>query len=131
MKPKVAAKAPPAEKKTRDFSSDLEAYLQDWNLSQQDADHHWKFNKILQEWGITHCVDKEFVSATCFKLLVPYLVTVQGAARQRMEERLRTVLQEANSSTNLDLDDNALKEQARRGERARKVLIAIGAPVDF
>lgn len=116
----------PIEKKTRDFSSDLEVYLQDWVSFQADTNHPWKFNKILQEWSIQHCIEKSKISPTLFKSLIPYLSTVQGGARQRMEDRMKSLVQNEGVEEGV-ADDIDEKERTRRVERALKVLRALGS----
>lgn len=84
--------------KRRDFSSDLMEYLERWeayHLSVKKgedvtsaAQQGWKFNKVLQEWALQHCLDKTAVSSELFKRLLPYLLTVQGKAKERLIEQL-------------------------------------------
>lgn len=124
--PQKKGEAPkPVEKKTRDFSGDLEAYLNDWAAFQQDSGHPWKFNKILQEWAIQNCVEKPKVAASLFKLLLPYLATVQGGARQRMEERMRNLIENNGVEDGVSAEEEE-KDRSRRVERAVKVLRALG-----
>lgn len=116
----------PIEKKARDFGVDLEVYLNDWSAFQQDSSHPWKFNKVLQEWAISNCIEKPKVSAALFKLLLPYLATVQGGARQRMEERMRKLVENDGAEDGQDENEDE-KDRSRRAERAVKVLRALGA----
>lgn len=115
----------PTERKSREFSSDLEAYLNGWAAFQQDSGASWKFNKVLQEWGIQNCVEKPKVSAALFKLLLPYLATVQGGARQRMVTRMRNLVENDGAEDGHDEDEDD-KDKSRRAERALKILRALG-----
>jgi hypothetical protein len=92
---KKSKKAQPKRKKkkagkkndrTRDFSGDLETYLEEWEQREADG-AAWKFNKILQAWALDNCFYKKKVSSGLFKQLIPYLLTVQGGAMDRLVSR--------------------------------------------
>lgn len=92
------------ERHRRDFVSDLSDYLQAWdenrrivasNSSSSDQENKkWKFNKVLQEWALQHCLDKQRISSDLFKHLTPYLLTIQGKAKDRLIERLEEIIRQ-------------------------------------
>jgi hypothetical protein len=95
-KDKKSKKAQPKRKKkkagkkndrVRDFSGDLETYLEEWEQREADGAAAWKFNKILQAWALDNCFYKKKVSSGLFKQLIPYLLTVQGGAMDRLVSR--------------------------------------------
>ncbi len=86
-KPKKAKKVD----KTRDFSGDLEDYLEQW-VDRETEGSTWKFNKILQAWALDNCFNKKKVSSDLFKQLLPYLLSVQGGALDRLAERAAIIL---------------------------------------
>lgn len=62
------------------------AYLQAWR-AREDGNSEgapWKFNKATQAWLLRHAYDSELVPKDVFKLLLKYLVGLQGAARERL-----------------------------------------------
>lgn len=63
------------EPKGRDFSGDLEEYLQGW---EQKAVATWKFNKVLQAWALSNTFDESKIDTDLFDKLCPYLESVQG-----------------------------------------------------
>lgn len=65
----------------RDFVSDLKSYLQAWKL--RDS-HDWKFNKVLQTWALQNCFEKHKIDSKLFKELLPYIMSIQGAAMERL-----------------------------------------------
>ena len=64
-----------AEAKGRDFSGDLEEYLNGW---EQRSVNSWKFNKVLQAWALNNAFEKDKIESKLFKLLCPYIESVQG-----------------------------------------------------
>jgi hypothetical protein len=96
--------------KHRDFATDLTEYLQQWEDDMRklnSSEKKWKFNKVLQEWALQHCLQKQLVSSELFKKLTPYIATVQGKAK----ERLVTVLQEV-----MNREDEAVPETTEGDE---------------
>lgn len=83
--------APPAPK-GRDFSTDLKDYLKAWK-KRDSGDSEWKFNKILQVWAITHCLNDKRIDDPLLNRLIPYLQSVQGSARDRMVQMLEDAMQ--------------------------------------
>lgn len=71
--------------KSRDFSGDLGTYVLAWKGDR--AVTGWKFNKILQNWALAECLNGDAISKDLFHVLLPYLVSVQGGARDRLLER--------------------------------------------
>lgn len=91
--------------KHRDFATDLNEYLEQWeeDKNSNSNEKKWKFNKVLQEWALQHCLQKQLVSSELFKRLTPYIATVQGKAK----ERLVTVLEEV-----MNREDETVPETA-------------------
>ena len=88
-----ACQATSTLKENRDFKKDLENYLELWSASKKSsAEGIWKFNKVLQSWGVSNILDKGKISASLFKLFCPYLATIQGAARDRIKESMTHVI---------------------------------------
>jgi len=71
----------------RDYSNELRNYLAEWkNRDVYDNDMvTWKFNKLLQSWALENCFDKKRVDSITFKALLPYIMTIQGAALNRLK----------------------------------------------
>eukprot|EP01031_Cornospumella_fuschlensis_P030268 gene30268-36577_t len=108
--------APPAPK-GRDFSSDLKDYLKAWK-KRESGDSQWKFNKVLQVWAISNCLNDKKIDDPLLKRLIPYLQSVQGGARDRMvqmlEEAMQGKLQEEDSADGeavVDLTDEQLHKK--------------------
>ncbi len=41
---------------------------------------------MLQAWGLENCFDKDKIDAKLFKELIPYILTVKGAALDRLSK---------------------------------------------
>ena len=89
--------------RTRDFPGDLEEYLEQWTDRETEGSA-WKFNKILQAWALDHCFNKKKVSNDLFKQLLPYLLSVQGGALDRLANRAAIIL--STDKTDI-IDDDA------------------------
>lgn len=120
------------KKKARNFTSDLRLYLELWKQHIEILSGNaggaqytmWKFNKVLQAWALDHCLDKEKVPLDLFKVLLGYIATVKGGARERLRDQMVELVQKADERTarHEQLDD---EEQAEL-KRAKKVLVTIG-----
>jgi hypothetical protein len=92
-------------KSKRDFLSDLSSYLESWkNHIINPTSSTWKFNKILQEWALQHCLEEEKIPNKLFRLLLEYILTVKGASKSRLIDRMNDFidLQEgSNESSNV------------------------------
>jgi hypothetical protein len=77
--------------KTRDFPGDLEQYVNEWT-ERNDGNNTWKFNKILQAWALDHCFDKKKIDSSLFKVILPYLLTIQGGALDRLVSKAASIL---------------------------------------
>jgi hypothetical protein len=116
-------------KKSRDFSSDLKLYLDQWQAHQRAVAANdqvvlqyspWKFNKVLQAWALEHCVDKELLSLELFKQLLLYIATVRGGARDRLREKMMLIIEENEVQASTD---DAIAAEVKR---AKKVLVTLG-----
>jgi len=107
-----------AKAKSRDFSSDLASYLQQWKGTQGSSptpsSSGWKFNKVLQNWALAECLNGECIAKNLFHDLLPYLCSVQGGARDRLLERCDVLT--------LSVDDQAEAGVSTEAKRARKVV---------
>lgn len=74
----------PKPSKVRDYSNDLKEYLSMWRVREETG--QWKFNKVLQAWALDNCFEKDKIDAALFKELIPYILTVKGAALDRLSE---------------------------------------------
>ena len=90
-KKKKKTKAVEKVDKTRDFSGDLEEYLQEWE-DRNNEGAQWKFNKILQAWALDNCFSKKNIGSLLFKKLIPYVLTVQGGAMDRLVSRAAAIM---------------------------------------
>jgi hypothetical protein len=98
-------------KKNRDFSADFEEYLELWERREEDGSE-WKFNKVLQAWALDNCFRKKKIEATLFKSLIPYLLTVQGGAADRLTTRAASILStDKEDVINDDGDDEVEPEE--------------------
>ena len=77
--------------KSRDFSADLMEYLRSWSNRIHGSDN-WKFNKVLQNWSLDSCFDKNKVDKATFRLWLKYLPTIKGGALLRISDRLDEIL---------------------------------------
>jgi hypothetical protein len=92
----------------------LDSYLEHWA-----TDHStWKFNKVLQNYGLEHCWDKEKIDKSLFRKLLPYLGSIQGGARDRLLQRAQEVIDGDNQ------DEGTLK----RAIKVRSTLTATAHP---
>lgn len=103
----------------RDFATDLTEYLSRWRQHQlsgtasTSSEPIWKFNKVLQEWALQHCLDKQYVSSDLFKNLIPYILTVQGKAKNRFMTKLEEINnQEGPQEPQTDNDDSNADTEA-------------------
>lgn len=88
-KPRVK-KSPAKRKKDKkkpkklhhDFVQELTDYLSAWES--RHVSTQWKFSKIIQTWALENCFDKRKIDSKLFKHLLPYLITVQGVAVERL-----------------------------------------------
>jgi hypothetical protein len=88
--PKKKKKKAPKVEKSRDFVGDLETYLEEWSDREQTGT--WKFNKILQAWTLDNCFSKKKMPSALFKQAIPYLLTVQGGAMDRLVSRAAAIM---------------------------------------
>jgi hypothetical protein len=115
--------------KSRDFATDLSVYVDQWKESvgtnQPDL---WKFNKVLQEWALQHCLTKTLVPADLFKKLLPYVATVKGSALTRLVERLKEIADQEVEDVEESSDDPEQVEKLIKSievKRAKRILTAI------
>lgn len=112
--PKKKKKKTSSEKKvdrTRDFAGDLDDYLELWEERESEGSS-WKFNKILQAWALDNCFNKKKVDSALFKRLIPYLLTVQGGAMDRLTSRAAAIL----STDKSDIVDDDKEETVTLAE---------------
>ena len=81
----------------RDFSNDLLKYIEAWEIksskSSSVSDRSWKFNKVLQTWGVSNMLDKEKLNSSLFKRFCPYVASIQGEIRNRILTNMNEVIQ--------------------------------------
>jgi hypothetical protein len=99
----------------------LKEYLSEWKIRQQDESHPWKFNKVLQEWAIQNCTDPSKLHNKVFKKLLPYLVTIQGSARTRLESIVSAARENNNESNNSSAQGDDMKVEDNAFQRALKI----------
>lgn len=103
---KKAKKASSPKSPSREFSEDLKQYLISW---QSREDGQWKFNKIIQAWALEHCMVKEKIDSKLFKMLLPYILTVKGAALKRLMESVEAVIESDGGYADADQGDEMKK----------------------
>ena len=85
MKSKTSKKKAARRIIHEDFGNELRDYLDKWSARQHGGDNEgWKFNKVVQTWALDHCFDKKKIDSKLFKSLLPYVLTVKGAALNRL-----------------------------------------------
>jgi hypothetical protein len=90
MKSKTSKKKAARRIIHEDFGNELRDYLDKWSARQHGGDNEgWKFNKVVQTWALDHCFDKKKIDSKLFKSLLPYVLTVKGAALNRLSVLLR------------------------------------------
>jgi hemerythrin len=124
-----------ATQRHREFASDLENYLSLWEDSKVNDGTGWKFNKVLQEWALQHCLEKDMISPNLFKKLIPYAQTVHGKARDRLCERLNSELTEEsngnggdNSAGETESASETEEMKLEKRKRAKKLISALSSP---
>jgi hypothetical protein len=111
----------------RNFKEDVREYIDAWSNREIDPSG-WKFNKVLQTWMLAHVLDEAVIDKDLFKDLCPYIASVTGGARDRLQTSLNEAIQKALESAGGALIDQT-EEQVAAGEaieaaakRARKLL---------
>jgi len=84
----VVAVGPGAAARHRDFSGDLEAYVTTWANDKAS----WKFNKVLQNFMLDHIFSADRIGKDLFRLLLPYIASIQGGARDRLLARVDKIV---------------------------------------
>jgi hypothetical protein len=118
--------AEPPTSKSRDFASDLHEYLVQWEFKEQEGSM-WKFNKVLQAWAIANCTDGDKIKPKLFKKLMPYLDSVQGGTRIRLQEVLKNIILPPNAvdGASNSVADSAeeIEQKLKKLKRAEKILM--------
>lgn len=99
----------------RDFLSDLSLYLESWK--NHTVDHNsstWKFNKILQEWALQHCLEEDRIPNKMFRLLMEYILTVKGASKTRLVDRIKEFIDSQENSNEDSKIDNTKILRAKK-----------------
>ena len=105
----------------RDYSGDLKDYLLNWN-NRNKVNSSWKFSKVIQSWALQNSFDAELIPVETFEMLIPYIATTQGAARDRIHEAATVVANEDN-----DEDDNNIL----RKQRAAEILQVLSQYIEY
>lgn len=121
---KVAGDA--KSKYNRNFSQDLQAYLNSWKVTRDNERNEvkqedilpWKFNKILQAWALDNCFDKKKIDTLMFKELLPYIITIKGGAIDRLATRAQDILDGTYSATKTEDKNDRETEDAEMGQPA-------------
>lgn len=87
---KAKTAPPPPIAASRNFSTDLLMYLSTWASRSIIP---WKFNKVLQNWALEHYSDSSKIDGAIFELLIPYLESVQGVARDRLIQTAQATIE--------------------------------------
>ncbi len=117
------------EQKHRDFNGDLVSYLEQW-AGKDEADSNWKFSKVLQTWALENCFHKTKIENDTFKILLPYLCTVQGQARDRLLASASVVIEnycddtkvEENETQTENVESAIDKNQLKRALKVKGAL---------
>ena len=117
--------------KSRDFSTDLDEYLTRWE--EREKISGWKFSKVLQSWAIAHLFDKKQVSKELFKKLLPYIDSIQGAAKTRLVQVARDLISKTEEPSKLEnINENDVQQvkdiapKSNVSRRATRVLKVLG-----
>ena len=89
---------------SRSYSDELSDYLAAWE-SRGEPGHQWKFSKVIQSWALDNCFQHEKIDTDLFKSLIPYIVTVQGIARDRLFAAANEIIDKCESGEELAHDD--------------------------
>ena len=93
----------PSKKQKRDFSSDLQEYLEEW--TEREETRVWKFNKNLQTYALDNCLDVNRIDSHLFNKLVPYVGSVVGTSRNRLLDFCRHKVEEYNGKSDEEKDE--------------------------
>ena len=74
----------------RDFATDLRSYIESWR--NRNTEGTWKFNKVLQTWALDNILSCDKINKPLFKLTCEYVMSVQGAARERLLQEMKVAL---------------------------------------
>ena len=66
----------------------VSSYVKAW-ASRGESGSAWKFNKAKELWVLRHARDRARVSKDVFKLMLPYIASVQGGSRERLAAELK------------------------------------------
>jgi hypothetical protein len=82
-------------KENRDFTTDLDNYLTNWQNGESSG---WKFNKIIQTWAINNVLDTAKFGEELFQKFIPYAKSIQGASKDRLLTFANTEISEENTN---------------------------------
>jgi hypothetical protein len=88
----------------RSFTTQLTEYLDAWENRDSAP---WKFSKVIQSWALENCFHKDKIDTDLFKRLIPYILTVQGGARDRLLTAADDMITKCESGETLLDDDEA------------------------
>ena len=66
----------------------LMEYIKQWSEDRPN----WKYNKRMNLVALTTAFDASRCDKTTFRALLPYLVSVQGGARERLVQQVETII---------------------------------------
>lgn len=81
----LSVKNPVGEKK---HATEALSYLQLWSINRD----HWKFQKRIQSWLLRNCLNVNLVDDKRFEILVEYIGSVKGAAKQTTLTEMQTLV---------------------------------------
>jgi WKF domain len=117
--PSVKKPKQPQHVKTKDYGDEIKEYLSAW--ANQSNGAPWKFSKKFQTVAIDQSLDKDKLDSDSFKtLLLPYLQSVTGSARDRLVALVEKALADLDGSDSKD----ALKSSSQK--RAIKIKKTLG-----
>jgi len=85
-------------------------YLKLW----RDYNDIWKFQKIRQNWLLKHMYETKKISDSDFEILLQYLASMQGAARDRTLQEAEDRIKKYDDASNTDGKDAQIYGRARR-----------------
>lgn len=135
----VLKRARKKENRSRELSEKLDSltrrkkqcteYLKIW----RDDRSNWKYSKVLENWIISHSIDRKLIPKSVFRdYLVPYVKTIRGHALRRLldaclqikngvekegmtlEERIQSIEKKANNSDSVKRKVKLLRAQYKR-----------------
>ena len=112
-------------------------YLEAWNQTQvtktikkeTELQPTWKFNKTRQVWILKNMYNLEKIPAKSFKILIPYIETMQGDGKNRVRQEAQELLENKTSIPFDELEEKLIEEAETEKEKQELKDKILGAKI--